>query len=108
MPDGEREGGPLPSTLLVVAAVIEPSVESNWNEWYDRTHLPEILAGPHFQSGARYVCDAEGARNYLTIYPLASEEAVRTPEFCQGARLGALQRESPLHDASLHSMGKRP
>ena len=88
MPDKGRESGKLPSALLVVDAVIEPNVESQWNEWYDGTHLPEILACPHFQSGARYLCNAEGARNYLTIYALSSEEAVRTPEFAKARGWG--------------------
>ncbi len=93
MPDTERDGGLLPSTLLVVDAVVEPSVESEWNEWYDRKHLPEILACPHFQSGARYVCDAEGVRNYLTIYALASEEAIRTPEFAKARGWGPFKEK---------------
>jgi hypothetical protein len=93
MPDEKREGGPPPSTLLVVDAVIEPSVESEWNEWYDRTHLPEILACPHFQSGARYISDAGGVRNYLTIYTLSSEEAVRTPEFAKARGWGRFKEK---------------
>jgi hypothetical protein len=93
MPDKEREGGPLPSKLLVVDAVIEPSVEAEWNDWYDGKHLPEILACPHFQSGARYVCDADGVRNYLTIYALSSEEAVRTPEFAKARGWGRFKEK---------------
>ena len=88
MPDKKHDGGVLPSTLLVVDAVIEPSVESEWNEWYDSKHLPEILTCPHFQSGARYVCHTEDTRNYLTIYALSSEEAVGTPEFAKARGWG--------------------
>src|ERR1700730_5134892 len=93
MPDEKREGGPPRSTLLVVDAVIEPSVESEWNEWYDGTHLPEILACPHFQSGVRYIRDGGCVRNYLTIYTLSSEEAVRTPEFGKGRGWGAFKEK---------------
>ncbi len=93
MPDKERDGGLLPSTLLVVDAVIEPSVESEWNERYDGKHMPEILACPHFQSGARYVCDTEDTRNYLTIYALSSEEAVITPEFAKARGWGPFKEK---------------
>jgi hypothetical protein len=84
----ERNDSTLPRTLLVVDAVIEPSVEAEWNEWYDSEHLPEILACPHFQSGARYVSETEGGRKYLTVYALSSEEAVRTPEFTKARGWG--------------------
>jgi hypothetical protein len=93
MTNKERPGGPLPSTLLVVDAVIEPSVESEWNDWYDSKHLPEILACPHFQSGVRYISDAGGVRNYLTIYTLSSEEAVRTREFAKARGWGPFKEK---------------
>ena len=107
MPDKEHDGGMLPSTLLVVDAAIEPSVESEWNEWYDREHLPEILACPHFQSCARYVCNVEGARNYLTIYALASEEAIRTPEFAKARGWGPF-KEKIRYTTRLYTRLKRP
>jgi hypothetical protein len=105
MPDEKREGGPPPSTLLVVDAVIEPSVESEWNEWYDGTHLPEILACPHFQSGVRYISDAGGVRN-ISRSTLFFRGSGKNSGIREGARLGALQRESPLLDAHLRSIGK--
>lgn len=79
----DRAPGPLPRTLLVVDAVIDPAVETEWNDWYDTKHVPEILACPHFKTAARYVSDDNGLRKYLTIYALSSEEAVRTPQFAQ-------------------------
>ena len=73
----------MPKALLIVDASIDPTVERAWNEWYDTQHLPEILACPHFDAGARYVSEVDGSRKYLTVYRLSCEEAVNTPEFAR-------------------------
>ena len=78
----------LPQALLVVAATIDPAVEQEWNAWYNGEHLPEILACPHFDEAARYVSEEHGIRKYLTVYCLASEEAVKTPEFASARGWG--------------------
>lgn len=56
--------------LLVVEATIDPAVETAWNQWYDATHLPAILACPHFEAGARYVNEERGSRRYLILKAL--------------------------------------
>ena len=71
----------MPPALLIVDASINPAVEEEWNAWYDTQHLPEILACPYFESGARYMNDDGERRRYLTVYMLSSVEAVSTPEF---------------------------
>jgi Domain of unknown function (DUF4286) len=69
--------------ILIVDASVDSEVEQEWNDWYDSEHLPDILACPHFDSAARYVSEHKGQRNYLTVYTLSSEEAVKTPEFAR-------------------------
>lgn len=69
-------------TLLIVSARIEPSVEADWNRWYDETHLPEIVACPGFQTGQRYVAtDASGGRRYIAVYELETQAALQSAEF---------------------------
>lgn len=68
--------------LLVVAATIEPSVEQEWNAWYDNVHLPEIAECPGFLSAQRYVAeDSDGARRYLSVYELKDADALQSKEF---------------------------
>jgi hypothetical protein len=69
-----------PSFLLIVEAEIDPSVEQEWNQWYDSVHLPEITDCPGFVRSARYVSEEE-ARRYLTVYELESPGAVEGVEF---------------------------
>ena len=67
--------------LLLVTASIDPSVEEQWNRWYNEVHLPEIAACPGFRSAQRYVShDAQG-RRYIAIYELDSPAALETAEF---------------------------
>ncbi len=52
---------------------------AHFNEFYNKTHVPEVLAGYGFVSGARYACmrefmhPAPGAPNYLAMYGILDE-----------------------------------
>ena len=81
--DTDIPQGTMPPALLIVDAVIATKVEHAWNEWYNKEHLPEILACPHFITAARYVSEQDGARRYVAVYALSSTEAVSTPEFAK-------------------------
>jgi len=82
-----------PKCLLVVTAEIDPSVEAEWNRWYDAVHLPDALKCPGVLRGRRYVSTGEISettlgtterkvkRIYTTIYELESPAATTTPEF---------------------------
>ena len=72
---------PLPENLLIVEAMIDPSVEDGWNQWYDDVHLPEIVACPGFRSGQRYVSDGEQGRTYVAVYELDGSDALKSAEF---------------------------
>jgi hypothetical protein len=67
--------------LLVVDVAVDPSVEQQWNNWYDTKHLPEIVDCPGFLSGARYRAEDEAGPRYLTIYELSGPEALESDEF---------------------------
>ncbi len=83
----------LPKCLLIVTAEVDPSVEAEWNRWYDEVHLPDALACPGVLSGRRYVSSGEIAESdrgqsrrtdtklYTTVYELDSPAAVQTREF---------------------------
>ena len=82
-----------PKCVLIVTAEIDPSVEEEWNTWYDEVHLPDALACPGVLGGQRYLSMGEGsvttlgdksttaACTYMTIYELAGPEALETDEF---------------------------
>jgi len=82
-----------PRCLLIVTVEIDPSVEAEWNRWYDTVHLPDALRCPGVLRGRRYVTAGEISettngrtekttkRIYTTIYELDRPEATATPEF---------------------------
>jgi hypothetical protein len=82
-----------PECLLIVTAEVDPSIESEWNRWYDVVHLPDALKCPGVRRGRRYVSSGEisetasgktertACRIYTTIYELDSPAAITTPEF---------------------------
>jgi hypothetical protein len=40
--------------VLVIWTDIAPEWEVEFNEWYDKEHIPELLGVPGFQTGRRY------------------------------------------------------
>jgi hypothetical protein len=72
---------PIAKDLLVVMASVPPAVELEWNRWYNEVHLPDIAACPGFVSAQRYCSEADGQRQYLTLYELESSAALDSAEF---------------------------
>jgi hypothetical protein len=71
----------VPKGIMVVwSAPSDPAREDEFNEWYGRTHLPELLAVPGFVSARRYKAhDAGGsaapsAHPYLAIYEIEADD----------------------------------
>jgi len=58
--------------LLIVATDIEPDMEEEFNIWYDREHVPELLRVPGVLSANRYVA-VEGEPKYFAVYEHADE-----------------------------------
>lgn len=83
----------LPEWVMAVDLEVDASIERDFDEWYDRVHLPEIVGCPGFVSGTRlkagpHPADGPGLRRMLTIYEVESPEAWSTPEFAQYRGLG--------------------
>jgi hypothetical protein len=67
--------------ILIVWADIPPEIEDDYNEWYNREHMPDrILRMPGFLRGRRYVATeaASGAPKYLTYYDLQSATVMQS------------------------------
>lgn len=71
----------LSKELLMVSVRVDTEVESDWNDWYNNIHLPEIAACPGFHSAQRYVSEQPEGRFYMTLYELESSEALTSTEF---------------------------
>jgi hypothetical protein len=73
----EKKSG---SGLLAVWTDIAPEMESEFNEWYNTEHIPQLLGVPGFLSGRRYL-SVEGEPKYLALYDLANENVLKSEAF---------------------------
>lgn len=60
---------------VVRARPAGPERDGEFNDWYDRTHVPELLAVPGFVSARRFrrVGD-DGGPEYLAVYEIEADE----------------------------------
>ena len=57
-----------------------PTLEEEFNAWYDTEHIAERLAVSGFETALRYVC-IDGAPRYLAMYDLASPDVLNSPGY---------------------------
>jgi hypothetical protein len=66
--------------LLVNAMNIAPEFEAEFNEWYDKEHIPALAAVPGVLS-ARRLRGTSGNRKYVALYHLASPQVQDSAEW---------------------------
>lgn len=66
--------------LLLVLMQPPPTLEDEFNAWYDTEHIPERLAVPGFETGIRYVC-ISGAPKYMAIYDVENTDVLSSPDY---------------------------
>lgn len=61
----------------------DPSREKEYNEWYDKVHIPDILNMPGYKSATRFInpdfANFETGK-FLAIYELETDDIVKTLE----------------------------
>ena len=57
--------------FLLVTMDPPPSLEEEFNDWYDTEHIPNRAGIPGFESARRFVC-VKGCPKYLAMYDLGS------------------------------------
>ena len=58
----------------------DPSRESEYNDWYDNIHMPNVLATPGFVSARRYEISSpkEGRGKYIAVYEIETNDLAET------------------------------
>src|SRR5690606_35749704 len=68
-------GGVARGAYVVRARPVSPERDGDLNDWYDGTHIPELLAVPGFVSARRYrLVGDDGAPEYLAIYDIEADD----------------------------------
>lgn len=70
--------------FLLVTMQCPPTLEEEFNAWYDSEHIPERVAIPGFLGGLRFIC-LSGHPRYLAVYDLAGPEVLETPAYLKVA-----------------------
>ncbi len=70
----------LPPGLLVIWTDVAAPDRADFDEWYNREHLPDRISLPGFRTGRRWQA-VRGAPEFLATYETASIEAMREPEY---------------------------
>jgi hypothetical protein len=65
--------------LLLNAMNIAPEREAEFNEWYDKEHIPALRAVPGVLAARRF--RGSGTRPYVALYHLAAPEVQESPEW---------------------------
>jgi hypothetical protein len=66
--------------LLLNAMNVAPEMETEFNEWYDKEHIPALAAVPGVLSARRFR-GTSGNRKYVALYHLASPDVVESAEW---------------------------
>jgi heme-degrading monooxygenase HmoA len=68
--------------LLLNAMNVTPDFEAEFNEWYDKEHIPALSAVPGVLSARRFRATS-GTPKYVALYHLASPEVQESAEWKQ-------------------------
>lgn len=62
--------------LVVESNCTDPAREAEFNEWYDKTHLPDVLETPGFIRATRYVNTeaAAGKGKFVAVYEIETDD----------------------------------
>ena len=74
LPPGDAGG------LLLNAMNIAPEREAEFNEWYDKEHIPALSAVPGVLCARRFRA-TDGNRKYVALYHLTGPEVVESAEW---------------------------
>ena len=84
-----RDVGRVPESdtpwLYIVHTDIPDDIVDEYNEWYDREHLPRLVTVPGVVRARRYAAVAGNPR-YLTAYELTDAGAFESPEGLQARK----------------------
>jgi hypothetical protein len=80
--------------LLLNAMNIAPEREAEFNDWYDKEHIPALAAVPGVLCARRFR-GTSGNRRYVALYHLATPEVVESDEWKQARQSDWTSRLQP-------------
>jgi hypothetical protein len=75
-----QEEAPMAKGLLFASFDTSPAQEDEFNDWYDREHVPERMRVPGFLNAQRWIGD-ENPKLAVATYDLATHSVMNSPEY---------------------------
>src|SRR5262250_2355678 len=91
--------------LLLNAMNIAPELEAEFNEWYDKEHIPALAAVPGVLAARRF--RGTGGRKYVALYTLATPAVVESAEWKEARQSEWTSRLQPHFRDHLRLVLKR-
>ena len=91
--------------LYVVHTDIPDSLVVEYNEWYDKEHLPRLVTVPGVIRARRYTA-VSGGPKYLTAYELTDRNAFESPEGLKARKTPWTEKMRSLFQNTRRSMCK--
>jgi hypothetical protein len=83
---GDVTGPAEANALLAVSMNVEPAAESEFNDWYNKEHLPQLAAVPGVLTARRFQASGmEIEKKYLALYHLTSVEVAASDAWKKAA-----------------------
>jgi hypothetical protein len=66
--------------LVVETNCTDPSKEKEFNQWYNKTHIPDLLSTPGILSATRYENPSPGEKQgkYVALYDVETKDILQT------------------------------
>ena len=103
---GDQLPPPDAGGLLLNAINIAPELEAEFNEWYDKEHIPALAAVPGVLAARRFRSRA-GTRKYVALYHLTDPSVVESAEWKQARQSDWTTRLTPHFRDHLRLVTKR-
>ena len=104
-----RDVGTLPQDdtpwLYLVHTDIPDAIVDEYNEWYDREHLPRLVTVPGVVRARRYTA-VSGHPRYLTAYELTDKDAFESPAGLRARKTPWTEKMRSLFQNTRRSMCK--
>jgi hypothetical protein len=82
--------------LLMASMNVDPSVEPEFDEWYNTEHLPQLAAVPGVLSARRYqATDPTSERRFVAIYHLNDVGVARSDAWARAANTSWTEKMRP-------------
>jgi hypothetical protein len=83
---GDVTGPAEANGLLVASMDVDPEYEAEFNDWYNREHLPQLGAVPGVLAARRFQAAGQDVdRKYLALYHLTSPDVSRSDDWAKAA-----------------------